>query len=131
MDTYEEKKSLLLEMIAFAIVDGNMKKKDYDFLFSISNILDIEKGGFNELLQQELPDLSSKTKLKRIQQFYRLALLMNKDLDSKELGGIQQLGINMGLNPEISKRILKKIKKSPETVITDEILLKILKEEQF
>jgi hypothetical protein len=42
---YEEKKSLLLEMIAFSTVDGHLHKKEYEFLFLIANQLNIEKGG--------------------------------------------------------------------------------------
>jgi hypothetical protein len=30
---YEEKKNLLLEMIAFSTVDGHLHKKEYEFLF--------------------------------------------------------------------------------------------------
>jgi hypothetical protein len=30
---YEEKKSLLLEMIAFSTVDGHLHKKEYEFFF--------------------------------------------------------------------------------------------------
>lgn len=33
MEAYQEKKKLLLEMIAFATVDGQLNKKGYDFYF--------------------------------------------------------------------------------------------------
>jgi hypothetical protein len=36
----------------------------------------------------------------------------------------------MGLNPEAIKRILKKMEKSPKTIISADILKKIFKEER-
>jgi hypothetical protein len=44
----------------------------------IANQLNIEKG-FNDLFHQELPKLPIKNEFQRIQQFYRLALLMHSD----------------------------------------------------
>jgi hypothetical protein len=132
MNTYEEKKSLLLEMIAFSTVDGNLHKKEYEFLFLIANELNIEKGGFNDLFHQELPKLPLKTELQRIQQFYRLALLMHSDgvLHTKESVAIREISIRMGLNPEATKRVLKKMEKSPKTIISSDVLMSIFKEER-
>jgi len=132
MNTYEEKKSLLLEMIAFSTVDGNLHKKEYEFLFLIANELNIEKGGFNDLFHQELPKLPLKSELQRIQQFYRLALLMHSDgvLHTKESVAIREISIRMGLNPEATKRVLKKMEKSPKTIISSDVLMSIFKEER-
>jgi hypothetical protein len=49
----EEKKNLLLEMIAFSTVDGHLHKKEYDFLYLIANALEIDKVSFNDLFHQE------------------------------------------------------------------------------
>jgi uncharacterized tellurite resistance protein B-like protein len=132
MNTYEEKKSLLLEMIAFSKVDGHLHKKEYEFLFLIANELNIEKGGFNDLFHQEPPKLPIRNEFQRIQQFYRLALLMHSDgtLHVKESVAIKEIAIRMGLNPEASKRILKKMEKSPKTIILADVLMKIFKEER-
>ena len=132
MDTYEEKRSLLLEMIAFSTVDGKLHKREYDFLFIVANELNIVKGGFNDLFHQELPQLPIKSNFQRIQQFYRLALLMHSDgvLHKKETVAIQQIAIDMGLNPEATKRILKLMKEAPNVIIDAEVLLTVFQEEQ-
>ena len=129
---YEEKKSLLLEMIAFSTVDGHLHKKEYEFLFLIANQLNIEKGGFNDLFHQELPKLPIKNEFQRIQQFYRLALLMNRDgiLHVKEAEAIKQTAIRMGLNPEATKRVLEKMENAPNVIIPADLLLKIFREER-
>ncbi|MFV5695689.1 excinuclease ABC subunit B [Flavobacterium sp. LB3P122] len=132
MDTYEEKRSLLLEMIAFSTVDGKLHKREYDFLFIVANELNIVKGGFNDLFHQELPQLPIKSNFQRIQQFYRLALLMHSDgvIHKKETIAIQQIAIDMGLNPEATKRILKLMKEAPNVIIDAEVLLTVFQEEQ-
>ena len=75
----EEKRSLLKEMIAFSTVDGHLQKKEYELLFLVANELNIEKGGFNDLCHQKLPKMPHKNESQRVQQFYRLAVLLNSD----------------------------------------------------
>ena len=132
MNIEEEKKNLLLDMIAFSTVDGELHKKEYDFLFLIANVLDIEKGGFNDLFHQEAPKNIIQSEFKRIQHFYRLALLMHCDgvLHEKEITTIYQISLSMGLNPNATKRVLQKMKKSPNTIIEPGELLQIFKEQQ-
>lgn len=132
MNTYEEKRSLLLEMIAFSTVDGHLHKREYDFLYIVANELNIEKDVFKDLFHQELPKLVIKTEFQRIQQFYRLALLMHADhiLHKKEETAIQQIAVDMGLNPLATKRILKLMKQAPNAIIDGEILLNVFQEQQ-
>lgn len=132
MNIEEEKKNLLLDMIAFSTVDGELHKKEYDFLFLVANVLDIEKGGFNDLFHQEAPKKVIQSEFKRIQHFYRLALLMHCDgvLHEKEITTIYQISLSMGLNPSATKRVLEKMKKSPNTTIEPGELLQIFKEQQ-
>jgi hypothetical protein len=132
MNTYEEKRSLLLEMIAFSTVDGHLHKREYDFLYLVANELNIEKDVFKDLFHQELPKLVIKTEFQRIQQFYRLALLMHADriLHKKEEIAIQQIAVDMGLNPIATKRILKLMNEAPNAIIDGEILLNVFQEQQ-
>ncbi len=131
MPTYEEKISLLLEMIAFATIDGSLHKKEYMFLSIVANELNIDKEVFDDLFHQELPFIVIKSEFERFHQFYRLALLMHCDgvLHPKEEVAIQQIGIDMGLNPIVTKRILKMMKKTQSPVIEAEVLLEIFKEQ--
>lgn len=131
MDTNEEKVSLLLEMIAFSTVDGKLHKREYDFLYIVADELNIEKEDFNDLFHQELPKLIIKSEFQRVQQFYRLALLMYCDgvLHTKEAVAIQQIAIEMGLNPIATKRILKLMNEAPNAIIDGEVLLNIFQEQ--
>ncbi len=131
MDIQDEKKNLLLDMISFATIDGHLQKKDFDFLFVLSNTLNVERGGFMALFQQPRVPIAVRTKLMRLQQFYRLALLMQKEgnLHTKDAIVIKRFAITMGLNPEVAKNILKRMKNSPTSPLTIDALTRILNEE--
>lgn len=131
MNTFEEKRSLVLEMIAFSTVDGHLHKREYEFLAIVANELGFEMNVFKDLFHQELPQIPIKTEFLRIQQFYRLALLMYCDglLHKKESVAIQQIAIEMGLNPVATKRILKLMNEAPNAIIDAEVLLNVFQEQ--
>lgn len=125
MNTYDEKISLLSEMIAFAVVDGELHDREYDFLWIIAQELEIEKAVFLELFGKRNETKVIKDELHRIMQFYRLALLMHCDgvLHEREIKAINEIGINMGLNPMGIKKTLKAMAQSPNQMIEPEFLL--------
>lgn len=131
MHNYEEKISLLTEMIAFSIVDGELHSREYEFLWLIANELKIDKAVFDDLFHQEVKPLVIKSESQRIQQFYRLALLMQVDgvMHEKEENAIRQIAINMALDPSVTKRILLMIKMSPTGMIDPDYLIEAFKKQ--
>lgn len=131
MNTYEDKINLMLEMIAFSTVDGQLHKREFDFLKIVANELKIESTVFNDMFHQELPIKPIRSEFERMQQFYRLALLMHADgvLHRKEENAIQQISLNMGLNPMVIKRILNMMKSNSSPMIEANELLKIFQEQ--
>ena len=131
MPTKVEKISLLTDMIAFAVVDGKLHDREYLFLSMIAEELQIEKEEFKQLFHQELKTEVIKSEFERIQQFYRLALLMHCDgvLHEREQIKIHEIGINMGLNPFAMKRVLKAMEQSPTRMISPDYLLDLFSEQ--
>jgi len=131
MDSYQEKISLLQEMIAFALIDGELHDREYDFLEIIAHELEIDKETFLKLFQNSSKTLVIKDEFNRICQFYRLALLMHCDgvLHEREQIKINEIGINMRLNPYAMKRILHLMKTSPESMVSAEVLLAVFSEQ--
>ncbi|TDO70457.1 hypothetical protein EV143_11180 [Flavobacterium chryseum] len=131
MNTEEEKRSLLLEMIAFSTVDGQLHKRELEFLWLVAQELNIDHKLFQDLFHQEITPQVIKSEFQRIQQFYRLALIMHCDgvLHEKEAKAIQQIAIEMGLNPGATKRILDLMKKAPNAIIDPKLLLKVFQEQ--
>ena len=131
MEKYEEKLALLTEMITFSIVDGKLHDREYLFLSMIAEELQISKVDFKSLFHQENYLVVIKSEFERIQQFYRLALLMHCDgvLHEREQIKIHEIGINMGLNPHAIKRVLKAMEMSPTKMIPPEYLLEVFQEQ--
>jgi uncharacterized tellurite resistance protein B-like protein len=131
MNTKEQKISLLADMIAFAIVDGELHEREYMFLSIIAVELGINKDELNQLFHEENRSEIIKSDFERIQQFYRLALLMHCDgvLHERELNKIHEIGINMGLNPFATKRVLKAMEQSPTRMVHPDYLLEVFQEQ--
>jgi uncharacterized tellurite resistance protein B-like protein len=125
INSYREKISLLSEMIAFAIIDGELHDREYDFLLLISQEIGIEKESFMELFRNRKEHLIIKDEFNRIIHFYRLALLMHCDgvLHKREKNAIHEIGIKMGLNPFAMKRILKLMEDSSNQMIPAEKII--------
>ena len=131
MSDYKERLALLTEMIAFSVIDGRLHEREYLFLTMIAEELQVDKGDFKNLFHQEEYPVVIKTEFERIQQFYRLALLMHCDgvLHEREQIKIHEIGINMGLNPHAIKRVLKAMEMSPNKMISPEFLLEVFQEQ--
>jgi uncharacterized tellurite resistance protein B-like protein len=131
MNKYEEKLALLAEMISFSVVDGRLHEREYLFLTMIADELQVTQDDFKSLFHQENYSVVIKSEFERIQQFYRLALLMHCDgiLHEREQIKIHEIGINMGLNPHAIKRVLKAMELSPTKMISPEFLLEVFQEQ--
>ena len=131
MNSFEEKRSLLLEMISFSIVDGKLHQRELDFIWIVAKELGFTRAEYSDLFHQELPHLPIKSEFQRIQQFYRLALIMHCDgvLHEKESVAIRQIAIDMGLNPGATKRVLQMMQQSPNAMIDAKALLGMFQEQ--
>jgi hypothetical protein len=131
MDSYKEKISLLSEMIAFAVIDGELHDREYDFLLLISQELNVDKETFMDLFSKRNEFVVVKDEFHRILHFYRLALLMHCDgvLHERERIAINEIGINMGLNPSAMKRILCLMETSPNKMIDPAVVVGAFQEQ--
>ena len=131
METTQEKISLLQEMISFALIDGELHDREYDFIEIVAYELGIDKETLHKLYENKGEVKLIKDELNRICQFYRLALLMRCDevLHERERIKINEIGINMGLDPYAIKRVLKLIEDSPDHMVDGQILIKLFSEQ--
>ena len=131
METTQEKISLLQEMISFALIDGELHDREYDFIEIVAYELGIDKETLHKLYENKGEVDVIKDEMNRICQFYRLALLMRSDdvLHERERVKINEIGINMGLDPYAMKRVLKLIEDSPDHMVDGQILIKLFSEQ--
>ncbi|MGX1929518.1 TerB family tellurite resistance protein [Flagellimonas sp. 2504JD4-2] len=129
MGTYEEKLSILSEMIAFARVDHTLKDSEYQFLLGVASNLGIDEKTFEKLLKQKPPKVTLKSQAERIVQFHRLLLLMNVDQEQhqKEISTLYNIGLTMGLPPSAIGQVLEVMHKYPNKVVPADILINIFK----
>lgn len=131
METTQEKISLLQEMISFALIDGELHDREYDFIEIVAYELGIDKETLHKLYENKGEAKVIKDELNRICQFYRLALLMRCDdvLHEREQVKISEIGINMGLDPYAMKRVLKLIETSPNHMVDGQTLMALFSEQ--
>jgi uncharacterized tellurite resistance protein B-like protein len=132
MHSYDEKLNLLAGMVLFSVIDGKLAERELQFLTLVANELQINEADFKQLFHQESYPATIKTEFQRIEQFYRLALLMHCDgvLHEREKTAIHEIGINMGLNPYAMKRVLKAMELAPNRMVSPEYLLEVFQEQQ-
>ncbi len=129
MGTFEEKLSILSEMIAFARVDHTLKDSEYEFLLGVATNLGVDKKTFESLLKQKSPKVTLKSQGERIVQFHRLLLLMNIDQEQhkKEINTLYNIGLAMGLPPSAIGQVLEVMHKYPDKVVPARVLINIFK----
>lgn len=129
MNSYQNKLSVLSELIAFARVDYKLKEDEYDFLLSVANLMEVKKSSLDELLKTTTEISVPKTQLDRIVQFHRLLLLMNIDNEQhkKEVEQLHNIGLWMGLPPSAITQVLEVMHQYPDKVIPPQILLNIFR----
>lgn len=129
MSTYEEKLSILSEMIAFARVDHSLKQSELDFLIQVASSLGIDQATFQGLLREKPPKVKLKTQAERIVQFHRLLMLMNIDQEQhkKEVNTLYNIGLKMGLPPVAISQVLEVMHKYPDKIIPSKVLIDIFR----
>jgi Tellurite resistance protein TerB len=110
----EEKIRLLSEMIAFALVDGELHIEEINFLTDVAESLEISKNEYLDLFSREYEPVMVKDPFTRIVHFYQLALLMHCDnrLHINEKIAINEIGIRSGLSLDAMHVVLEMVAKS-------------------
>lgn len=131
MITYKEKLSLIGDMIELSKVDGQLHEREYEFIKMVAEELNVRDADFEELFTIPNELLVFKSEFKRIEHFYRLALLSHCDQHhhEREHEFMYQLGLKLGLNPFSIKRVLTEMEKSPTRMLEGDVLLGIFQEQ--
>ncbi|MGB3144975.1 MAG: TerB family tellurite resistance protein [Maribacter sp.] len=129
MNSQKEKLSILSEMIAFVRVNNSIKQSEYDFLFNVSQQLDVDKKTFDRLFEVEAEHVIPKSQADRIVQFHRLVLLMNIDNQQEmiEIKRLHDIGLGMGLPPGAIQQVLSVMHQYPDKIVPPEVLINIFK----
>jgi uncharacterized tellurite resistance protein B-like protein len=129
MSSYEEKLSILSEMISLARADKAVKDSEFEFLWSVADQLGVDREDFESLFDSPVPNIIPKTLLSRIIQFHRLVLLINVDRQQtfKEIDKLHNIGLRLGLPPSAIDQVLVLMHQYPDNIIPPETLIGIFK----
>jgi hypothetical protein len=129
MSNYEEKLSILSEMISLARVGEGIKDVEFDFLWGVAEQLGVHREDFEGLFESPARNIIPKTLLQRIIQFHRLVLLMNVDREQtfREIDKLHNIGLRMGLPPSAIDQVLVVMHQYPDNIIPPEVLIGIFK----
>ena len=129
MSSYNEKLSILSEMISFAKVDNIIKPEELSFLESVAEHLGVDTGAFKSLFDKRTEHVIQKSQADRILQFHRLVLLMNVDQvqNEEEINRLHNIGLHMGLPPSAVEQVLLVMHKYPNKVVPPNVLIDIFK----
>lgn len=126
---YEEKLSLLRELIKLSQVDNDEADIEYDFICEVAKKLDIDKDDLETLRYDDFKFTPPKLEYNRIYNFYSLILLMgiDKKVVKKEMTFCRLLGVRMGLNPLAVEGIIRRVEDHPDQIIPSEEIIEIFK----
>lgn len=129
MSSYNEKLSILSEMISFAKVDNTIKPEELNFLQSVAEHLGVDLVTFKSLFDKKIKHVIQKSQADRIVQFHRLVLLMNVDQvqNEDEINKLHNIGLHMGLPPSAVEQVLLVMHKYPNKVVPPNVLIDIFK----
>lgn len=132
MKTYQDKLSVLSELIEFAIIDFRIKDSEYDFLLSVANLLEVKKSSLDNLLKKRISIKPPVTELEKVVRFHRLLLLMNVDQEQhkKEIEQLHNIGLWMGLRPSAIGQVLEVMHQYPNKMVPTEVLIGIFQAQQ-
>lgn len=131
MITYKEKLGLLGDMIELSKVDGQIHHQEYEFIKIVAQELKVRDEDLKELFSLPNQVVIFKSEFKRVEHFYRLALLSHSDNvhHEEEEKFLIKIGIKLGLSPFAVRRVLDEMHKSPTRMLEPEKLLGIFKEQ--
>ena len=129
MSSYEEKLSILSEMISLASADKAVKDSEFEFLWGVADQLGVHREDFESLFDSPVPNIIPKTLLSRIIQFHRLVLLINVDRQQtfKEIDKLHNIGLRLGLPPSAIDQVLVLMHQYPDNIIPPDTLIGIFK----
>lgn len=127
MSTYEEKLSILSELIGFARVDKRLNEQELDFLRAISRRLDVDESVFQSLVRNPLPTVKLSSQADRLIQFHRLFMLMNIDQEQSptEIEALFNYGLKMGLPLSAIRQLLEVMHQYPDRIVPADVIVQI------
>jgi hypothetical protein len=126
---YNEKLSLLHNLLKLRRVDHEESDLEVDFIYRISDRMSLNREDINNLLRKKVDFHPPKEENKRIVLFYTFLLLMGIDgnLENVEVGFCQEIGFRLGLNQMAVHLLIQKMINNEREKIPAEQVIQFFK----
>ncbi len=123
----QENLSLLSQLIQVSHADGQLDEMEYRLILAMGALLGISRVQVEELLYAPVDVKLQASEFDRIQQFYRILLLVNVNnkVHEEELVTLRKCGLRMGLRPEAVEEVLKEMPRHKNGQLPPEMLMRI------
>lgn len=114
--TFDEKKSILIDLIRLADADGDIDLNESFFISKIAQRLGVDDEALEEMyLSPNQPVQSLNSEFSRILQLQRLFMTMCVDgeIEKEELDYIRSVGLRLGLDLNTLNNLLTSLKRNP------------------
>ena len=127
MDKHQQKLSLIQDLIALCIADGNESFLEENFIKSIAESLGISEKEISYLKENPVQYQPENRETDRIIQFYRLLLLMGVDQNKthSEIAFCKEAALKMGLNPIAVNNTIEQILTSETGMMPPDDVIKL------
>lgn len=126
---YNEKLSLLQNLLKLTRVDHIESEVEIDFIYRISDKLNILREDVDRLLEQKVDFVPPKEENKRIVLFYTFLLLMGVDghFSEEEISFCKEIGFKLGLNHLAVHALVEKMLEAKGKQLPAEEVIKYFK----
>lgn len=113
--SYQEKLSLLNELIHLGDVDGRMAMEEFELIRAIAERLGISDEDLEKVVRTEVPFTPPKSEMERILwlQAFSLVTIADERVDEREVKFIQRIGLRLGFNPQPINELLRRLMAHP------------------
>ena len=127
MERHQQKLSLIQDLIALSLADGNESFLEKNFINTIASNLGITEDEVEAIKNNPVEYNPENGETDRIIQFYRLLLLMGIDQNktAEEISFCKETALKMGLNPIAVNNTIKQILSSKTGMMPPEEVIKI------
>ena len=124
---YQEKLSLLNELVQVGDADGSMARDECEMIRAIAERLDVSDADLEKVLRDKVPFTPPRMEIDRILWVQGISMIIVADgvVTDREVRFMQQLGMRLGFSPGPIQELLKRLQANPSRPLPAEELIPI------
>lgn len=124
---YQEKLSLLNELIHVGDADGQMARDEFEMIQAIAHRLNVTDEDLEKVLRNNIPFAPPRLEIDRILWIQGISMIIVADgvVTDREVAFVQRLGLRLGFGSGPINELLKRLQANPSRPLDAAVLLPI------